>query len=143
MTHCVVHIPKPPMERMWLNQRQHQVTLGSREATGLSSSWGALAQAQLPVGLQLLEDNTTWEGSQKCAQLLWHPLCCSHTGNQTPPVVPSQESTWPCLFPFSLPAQKSLFLSARDNCLASNSSLGSRESIVSNSHQAGSRSKRE
>lgn len=71
------------------------------------------------------------------------PLCRSHTGSRIPPVVPSQESTWPCLFPFSLPAQKSLFLSAGDNCLANNSSLGSRESTVSNSHQAGGRSKRD
>lgn len=139
----MVHIPKPPMERTWLSQRQRQVTLGSREATGPSPSWVALAQAQLPVGLQLLEDNTAWEGSQKCAQLRWHPLCRGHTGSRTPPVVLSQESTWPCLFPFSLPAQKSLFLSAGDNCLANHSSLGSRESTVSNSHQAGGRSKRE
>lgn len=71
------------------------------------------------------------------------PLCRSHTGSRIPPVVPSQESTWPCLFPFSLSAQKSLFLSAGDNCLANNSSLGSRESTVSNSHQAGGRSKRD
>lgn len=119
------------------------MTLGSQEATGLSPSWGALAQAQLPVGLQLLEDNTTWEGCQKRAQLRWHPLCCRHTENRIPPVVPSQESTRSCLFPFSLPAQKSLSLSAGDNCLANNSSLGSGESIVSNSHQAGGRSKRE
>lgn len=87
---CIVHFsPASVLERTRLGQKQHQVTLGVRKP------WGHLLhgvhrnrQAELPMGLQLPMANTSWEGSQKCAQLRWHSLCSgqSNAENWIPPI---------------------------------------------------------
>ena len=90
MAHVLfIFSPASVLEGTWLGQRQHQVTLEVRKP------WGHLLhgvrwnrQAELPMGLQLLVPNMSWEGSQKCAQLRWHSLCSGHSNaeNQIPPV---------------------------------------------------------
>jgi len=118
-----------PLERTWRGQRQHQVTLGVRSRGDVSFTGCLGAGGQSCPGVR----SSPWPARLGRDPRTAHSCDGACRELNTSYLTPSQrvwESTLPCLFPFSSPAQESLFPGVGDNCLANNSSLGSRESVV-------------